>query len=138
MVNYISSLRPDLLDDVCGSLYMVVGKIRETNLKMFVIGGGADFSHVSRFVIDLSALKDTTDEVLEALASFKAMYPETRIVVIADRELLFSSPLPINTIHHSFKNTVYIKKHDRADYDSIVLIAEIFTQKNSVCSITVL
>ena len=86
MVNLISDLRPDLLDEVCGKLYMVVGKIRETNLKRFVIGGGSDFSHVSRFVVDLSALKDTTDEVLEAVASFKSMYPDTRVVVIADRE----------------------------------------------------
>ncbi|MDR1208770.1 MAG: hypothetical protein LBK41_00400 [Clostridiales bacterium] len=86
MVNYVSELRPGLLDDLCGRMYMMVAIIRQTDLKRLVIGGGSDFSHVSRFVIDLSALKNTTDEVIEAVASFRSMYPDARVVVIADKE----------------------------------------------------
>ena len=71
---------------MCDKLYLIVNKIRQSNLKRLVIGSAADFSHASRFVIDLSAVKDTNEEVLEAVASFKTMYPDTRVIVIADRE----------------------------------------------------
>jgi hypothetical protein len=86
LILYILELRPDLLDELCGKLYLIVTKIRQNNFKKLVIGSAADFSHTSRFVIDLSALKDSTGEVMEAIASFKTMYADTRVVVIADRE----------------------------------------------------
>jgi hypothetical protein len=86
LIVYISELRPDLLDEVCGRLYLIVTKIRQNNLKKLVIGSAADFSHANRFVADLSALKDTTGEVVEAIAAFRAMYADTRVIVIADRE----------------------------------------------------
>lgn len=86
MIVYVSELRPDLLDEVCGRLYLIVTKISQSNLKKLVIGSAADFSHATRFVVDLSALKDATGEVIEAIAAFRAMYAETRVIVIADRE----------------------------------------------------
>ncbi|MDR2903089.1 MAG: hypothetical protein LBU77_01050 [Clostridiales bacterium] len=86
IVVYISELRPDILDEVCGKLFMIVSKIRQTNLKKLIIGNAADFSHATRLVVDLSALKDTGDEIIEAVGAFKTMYPETRVIIIADRE----------------------------------------------------
>jgi hypothetical protein len=82
----VSGLRPDLLDEVSGSLYLIVTKIQTDRLKKLVIGSAADFSHASRFVVDLSALKDSSDEIIEAIAAFKTMYADTRVIVIADRE----------------------------------------------------
>ena len=86
MIIYISELRPDLLDEVCGKLFMIVTKIQQPHLKKLLIGSAADFSHATRLVIDLSSMKDTGDEIIEAVAAFKAMYPSARVVVIADRE----------------------------------------------------
>ncbi|MDR2089113.1 MAG: hypothetical protein LBP73_07130 [Clostridiales Family XIII bacterium] len=86
MIVYVSELRPDLPDEICDKLYLIVTKVRTDGLKKLVIGASADFSHASRFVVDLSALKDTTDEVAEAIGAFMAMYPETRVIVVADRE----------------------------------------------------
>ena len=92
MVIYVSELRPDLLDEVCDKLYMVVTKVQASSLKKLVIRSAADFSHASRFVVDLSALKDSTGETVDAIAAFRAMYADTRVIVIADREAA-DSPL---------------------------------------------
>ena len=86
MIIYISELRPDLLDEVCGKLFMIVDKVRQTELKKFVIGSASNFSHASRLVVDLSAVKDTGDEVIEAISAFRNMYADIRVIVIADRE----------------------------------------------------
>jgi hypothetical protein len=86
LIIYISELRPDLLDTDCEKLYLIVDKVRQSNLKKLVIAGAADFSHASRLVVDLSSLKDTNEEIGEALGAFRAMYPDTRVIVIADRE----------------------------------------------------
>jgi hypothetical protein len=86
MIVFVSELRPDLLDELCGKLFMIVTKVPQSNLKKLVIGSAADFSHATRFVIDLSALKDTGDEVIEAIGAFRSMYPDTRVIVLADRE----------------------------------------------------
>jgi hypothetical protein len=94
LIIFVSELRPDLLDETSGKLYLIVTKIQTSGLKKLVIGSAADFSHASRFVVDLSALKDTADEVMEAFAAFKAMYADTRVIVIADREPEGSPLLP--------------------------------------------
>lgn len=91
MIIYVSELRPELLDDVCGRLYLITTKVRQSDLKKLVIGSAADFSHASCFVIDLSSIKNPLEEVFEAIAAFKAMYAQTRIVVIADKEPQSSS-----------------------------------------------
>jgi hypothetical protein len=86
LIVYVSELRPDLLDELCGKLYLIVNKVQQNNLKKLVIGSAADFSYASRFVIDLSGLKDTSDEIVEAVSAFKTIYADTRVIVIADRE----------------------------------------------------
>jgi hypothetical protein len=86
VIIYVSERRPDLLDEVCGKLYMLVTKIQTSYLKKLVVGSAADFSHASRFVVDLSSVKDASGEVIEAIAAFQTMYPDARVIVIADRE----------------------------------------------------
>jgi hypothetical protein len=86
LIVYVSGLRPDLLDEASGKLFMIVTRVQTDHLKKLVIGSAADFSHASRFVVDLSALKDTTGEVIEALSAFRAMYADTRVIVMAYRE----------------------------------------------------
>jgi hypothetical protein len=102
LIVFVSELRPDLLDELCGKLFMIVTKVPQSNLKKLVIGSAADFSHATRFVVDLSALKDTGDEVIEAIGAFRSMYPDTRIIVLADREPEGSPVFP-----RLFKLSVY-------------------------------
>jgi hypothetical protein len=65
---------------------MIVTKVPQPFLKKLIIGNAADFSHATRFVVDLSGLKDSGDEIIEAIGAFKSMYPDTRVIVIADHE----------------------------------------------------
>jgi hypothetical protein len=84
---YISETRPDLLDDICNESFApITAKIRETNLKELVIKKGANLSHADPLVVDLSAIKDTAGEIAEAIGSFKQMYPNKKVAVIADKE----------------------------------------------------
>ena len=87
MIIFVSELRPNLLDEVSEKLFMVVTKVQQPNLKKLVIGSAADFSHATRFAFDLTALKDTDDEVIEAVSAFQTMYPGIRIIVIGAEEL---------------------------------------------------
>ncbi len=86
MVLYISELRPDLLDDICGELFLIMDKIQKNELKKFIVGNGANFEYVSHFVIDLSSVNDDKNEILEAVCVLRSMYKSKRIIIIADKE----------------------------------------------------
>jgi len=87
MLVYVSEIRPNLLDDICDKIYYSMPmNIKETSLKKLIISNTVNFSAVKILAVDLSAIKDTTSEIIEALTSFQAMYKETRIIIIADKE----------------------------------------------------
>lgn len=63
---------------------MVIKKLSgEFYLKKFVIHDMRNLSHYSYFAIDLKALKDTENEIIEAITAFKAMY-DSRIIIFAE------------------------------------------------------
>jgi hypothetical protein len=83
---YVSELRPDLLDDVSNNrLFAPVQPARSNNLKSLLMGGG-NFSHAKYIAVDLSAVKDSTEEICEAVSGFGQLYPDIRLVFLADRE----------------------------------------------------
>ena len=86
MIFYVSEKRPELLDAVCDKLYLAVTKIHNTHIKNLVIGNAAAFTVASRFVIDLSSVKDTPDEIIEAIEALRSLNSSARVIVIADGE----------------------------------------------------
>jgi hypothetical protein len=63
---------------------MVIKKLSgEFYLKKFVIHDMRNLSHYSLFVIDLKALKDTENEIIEAVLAFKTMY-DSRVIIFAE------------------------------------------------------
>ncbi|WP_027626232.1 hypothetical protein [Clostridium lundense] len=63
---------------------MVIKKLSgEFYLKKFVIHDMRNLNHYSYFAIDLKALKDTENEIIEAITAFKAMY-DSRIIIFAE------------------------------------------------------
>lgn len=56
----------------------------EFYLKKFVIHDMRNLSHYSYFAIDLKALKDTENEIIETILAFKTMY-DSRIIIFAER-----------------------------------------------------
>ncbi|AGK97117.1 hypothetical protein [Clostridium pasteurianum] len=63
---------------------MVIKKLSgEFYLKKFVIHDMRNLSHYSYFAIDLKALKDTENEIIEAVIAFKTMY-DSRIILFEE------------------------------------------------------
>ncbi|EKQ55174.1 MULTISPECIES: hypothetical protein [unclassified Clostridium] len=73
-----------ILDFLSKEKGMVIKKLSgEFYLKKFVIHDMRNLSHYSYFAIDLKALKDTENEIIEAITAFKAMY-DSRIIIFAE------------------------------------------------------
>lgn len=53
------------------------------SLKQFVLSDMRNISHYSFVAIDLSALNDTQDEIIEAVTAFKSMYC-SRLIIFAE------------------------------------------------------
>ncbi len=86
IVIYISELRPDLLDDVFSKHFLMYNKVKSNEFKKLIISSGANFSYASHFVVDLSSVNDSPDEIMDAIAAIKTMYKSKRVIVIADKE----------------------------------------------------
>ena len=52
-------------------------------LKQFVIHDVRNLKQFSYFVIDLKALKDTEDKIIEAISAFESMY-SSRVIIFAE------------------------------------------------------
>lgn len=85
MLLYLSSNENiGILDFLSKEKGMVIKKLSgEFYLKKFVIHDMRNLSHYSYFAIDLKALKDTENEIIEAITAFKAMY-DSRIIIFAE------------------------------------------------------
>lgn len=83
MILYISSKeRAGLLDTIAEETGLTISKVVEQkNLNRMIIKDMSNFNHVLYFVIDLSALSDTEEEILAAINAFHNMY-HSRVVVI--------------------------------------------------------
>jgi hypothetical protein len=84
MLLYLSSNHnSDLFDFLMNEHGILVKKLSgEFQLKNFVIRDMRNFSHCSFVAFDLKALKDTEDEIMNAIIGFRSMY-DSRIIVLA-------------------------------------------------------
>lgn len=84
MLLYITSQQNyNLLDDICEKNNIVISKITDhNNLKKFVIQEMNNLSHCTQFAIDLSALRNTDEEIIESIQGFKTMY-DSRIIIVS-------------------------------------------------------
>ncbi|WP_129721383.1 hypothetical protein [Xylanivirga thermophila] len=72
----------DFLTDENG---MLVKKLSgEFLLKKFVVHDMRNLSHFSYIAIDLEAIKDSEDDIIEAIKAFKTMY-DSRIIIFAEK-----------------------------------------------------
>lgn len=85
MLLYLSSNENiEIFDFLSKEKGMVMKKLSgEFYLKKFVIHDMRNLSHYSYFDIDLKALKDTENEIIEAIIAFKTMY-DSRIIIFAE------------------------------------------------------
>lgn len=64
---------------------MLVKKLSgEFSLNKFVVHDMRNLSHFSYIAIDLAAIKDGVDEIIEAITAFKTMY-DSRIIIFAEK-----------------------------------------------------
>jgi hypothetical protein len=86
MLLYISSNENiGIFDFLSNKNGMVIKKLSGTfSLKQFVIYDMRSFNHYSYVAIDLKALKDNKDEIIEAIIAFKSMFSSRVIFYIED------------------------------------------------------
>jgi len=63
-----------------------------------------NLSHYSFVAIDLSALKDTEDEIMEAVMAFKSMY-YSRLIIFAEG-MQYSNPLVSRLVEEGIYNII--------------------------------
>jgi hypothetical protein len=85
MILYLSSNENvDLLDYLIQDKKLVIKKLSgQFNLNKFVIHDMRNLSHCTQIVIDLKAITDKEEELLNGITAFKAIY-NARIVIIAE------------------------------------------------------
>jgi len=86
LIFYVSEKRPELLDAVCDKLYLAVTQIQDSHIRNLIVGNVSAFIHATRLVIDLSSVRDTTNEIIEAIKAFRSVNDRARVIVIADSE----------------------------------------------------
>jgi len=84
LIYYISEKRPDLLDAVCDKLYLAVTKIQNSQIKNTIISNAGAFSYATRFVIDLSSVKRSSNEIIDAIETFRSINGSARVIILAD------------------------------------------------------
>lgn len=86
MLLYISSNENiGIFDFLSNEQGMVIKKLSSTfSFKQFVIYDMRSLNHYSYFAIDLKALKDSEDEIIEAIVAFKSMFSSRVIFYIED------------------------------------------------------
>lgn len=86
MLLYLTSTENvGLFDFLTEELGMLVKKLSgEFSLNRFVVHDMRNLSHFSYISIDLEAIKENTDEIVEAIIGFKTLY-DTRVIIFAER-----------------------------------------------------
>ena len=72
------------MDAVCDKLYLAVTKIQNTQIKNIIISNAGAFSYATRFVIDLSSVKKSSNELIEAIEAFRSINGNARVIILAD------------------------------------------------------
>ena len=86
MLLYLTSTENvGLFDFLTEELGMLVKKLSgEFSLNRFVVHDMRNLSHFSYIAIDLEAIKDDIDEIIEAIIAFKTLY-DSRIIIFAEK-----------------------------------------------------
>ncbi len=107
MLLYISSNENiNIFDFLSNEKGMVIKKLSGSfSLKQFVINDMRSFNHYRYLAIDLKALKDIDDEIIEAIIAFKSMY-SSRVVFYAD-EVKSHENLIIRLVEAGVYNIVF-------------------------------
>lgn len=77
----------------CGKLILQQEISNEFFLLKYVKQNISSMDGVEQFIIDLSALKDTDDEIIQAIENYRMMYNDTRIIVLATNRVAGDSLL---------------------------------------------
>ena len=91
------------------------------SLKQFVIHDVRNFKQFTYFVIDLKALKDTEDEIVEAISAFGSMY-SSRVILFAEG-LEGSSPLLSRLIDLKIYNIITSTGYDDIKEEMLLCIS---------------
>jgi hypothetical protein len=112
MILYLTSIsKVNLLDFIEIELEMPIKKlIGSFSLNSFVVKDMRFYNHVRYVAIERGAIKETDEEMVQALLSFQIMY-EMRIIVISEG-LLESSPILQELIQADIQNVVIAEKID--------------------------
>lgn len=71
-----------VFDEICKEENIFVNKIKNNqDIKRLVINNMANFNHCKYFAVDLSAVRNTDGEIIEALQAYSAMYHGNLIIV---------------------------------------------------------
>jgi len=80
----VSATRPNLIDHVVDKNFLLSNTVEITNLKNFAVTSINSLSHATALIIDLTSIKDSDDEIVEAIGKIKNIYEKLKIVVVSD------------------------------------------------------
>lgn len=86
MLSYIASnSTAELIKNICTELNITIlnQEVEEIDFLKYIKQTKVNFNLVKYLVIDLRQLKNTDDEVINAIKYFKEMYANTRIIIVA-------------------------------------------------------
>lgn len=83
---YISNSRPELVNPIADKHYLPIQNINANNLNVFVINNSKNLTHATHLIIDLSAINDTHDEIINAVNMLNKLYSQMRIIALADND----------------------------------------------------
>ena len=94
----------------------------EFYLKKFVINDMRNLSHYSFVAIDLSALKDTEDEIMEAVMAFKSMY-YSRLIIFAER-MNYSNPFVSRLVEEGIYNIITATEIEEIKSEIVMCVSD--------------
>lgn len=86
MLNYIATLNiSSIIQNVCKELnILILGKQEnEVNINNYIKESKLNFNLIKYFIIDLTCLTDTKEQVFESIIQFNKLYKNAKIIVIA-------------------------------------------------------
>jgi hypothetical protein len=98
MLNYIAtSSISSIIQNVCKGLnILILGKQEnEVNLNNYIKESKLNFNLIKYFIIDLTCLTDTKEQVVESIIQFSKLYKNAKIIIIAsgydDQDIVLTS-----------------------------------------------
>lgn len=86
IVLFISDLRINLLDELVNKHFLTITKIKTKSLSNFASSNSNNLLNCTHLIVDLSALNDNENEIVESLNTITRIYSDIRIIILADEE----------------------------------------------------